>query len=74
MIPKGISHTSVTNSTYEVPKGTMETRFEPSLPRNFSMKKYYNFLPGFEPGTPASVESILTLDQQARYVDSPQSC
>ncbi len=33
MIPKGTSQTSVPNSTYEVPKGTMKTRFEPSLPR-----------------------------------------
>jgi len=33
MIPKGTSHTSVPNSTYKVPKGTMKTRFEPSLPR-----------------------------------------
>jgi hypothetical protein len=50
MIPKGTSHTSVPNSTYEVqkqkynstdlglwknviPKGTMKTIFEPSLPR-----------------------------------------
>jgi hypothetical protein len=28
MIPKGTSHTSPPNSTYEVPKGTMKTRFE----------------------------------------------
>ncbi len=33
MIPKGTSHTLVPNSTYEVPKGTIKTRFEPSLPR-----------------------------------------
>jgi hypothetical protein len=29
MIPKGTSHTSLPNSTYEVPKGTMKARFEP---------------------------------------------
>ncbi len=28
MIPKGTSHTSVPNSTYEVPKGTMNSRFD----------------------------------------------
>jgi hypothetical protein len=28
MIPKETGHTSVPNSTYEVPKGTMKTRFE----------------------------------------------
>jgi hypothetical protein len=33
MIPKGTSHTSLSNSTYEIPKGTMKTRFEPSLLR-----------------------------------------
>jgi hypothetical protein len=31
MIPKGTSHTSVQNSTYEIPKGTMKTKFELSL-------------------------------------------
>jgi hypothetical protein len=51
MIPKETSHTSVPNSTYEVPKGTVKTRFEPSLPR---MKKYYISHSGFEPWTPAS--------------------
>jgi hypothetical protein len=33
MIPKGTSHNSLLNSTYEFPKGTMKTRFEPGLPR-----------------------------------------
>ena len=38
MIPKGTSHTSVPNSIYEIPKGTMKTRFEPSLPRMSAWK------------------------------------
>jgi hypothetical protein len=40
MIPKGTSHASVPNSTYEVPKRNMKTIFEPSLPRDVSMKTY----------------------------------
>ncbi len=32
------NHTSVPNSTYEVPTGTMRTRFEPSLPRMSAWK------------------------------------
>jgi hypothetical protein len=42
MIPEGTSHNSVPNSTYEVSKGTMKTRFEPSLPR-MSARKIINF-------------------------------
>jgi hypothetical protein len=40
MIPKGTSHNSLPNSIYEVPKGTMKTRFEPWSPKDVSMKKY----------------------------------
>jgi hypothetical protein len=36
MIPKETSHTSVPNSTFEVPKGTMKIRFEPSLKLNIT--------------------------------------
>jgi hypothetical protein len=66
MIPKGTSHTSLPNSTFEVLKGTMKTRFEPSLPRKSAWKNDKNLHPGFEPRTPATDVSILTLDHQCK--------
>ncbi len=42
--------------------------------QGYQHEKILNFHSGFEPGTPASVTSILTLDQQIRYMDYPQNC
>ncbi len=49
MIPKGTSHTSVPNFTYEVPKGTMKTRVEPSLPRMSAWKNIKLFIQDLNP-------------------------
>jgi hypothetical protein len=70
MIPRGTSHTSVPNSTYEVPKGTTKIRFEPSLPR-MSEWKNIKLHPGFQHETPASVTSILSLDHQCQIHSIP---
>ncbi len=42
MIPKGTSHNSLPNSTYEVPKGTGKTELEPSLLRMSAWKNIKN--------------------------------
>ncbi len=71
MIPKGTSHTSVPNSTYEVPKGTMKTRFEPSLPRMSARKNSKLHTQNSNPEPPASVISNLTLDHQSQKQSVP---
>jgi hypothetical protein len=58
MIPKETSHTSVLNSTYEVPKGNMKTRLEPSLPRMSAWKNIKSLTQDFNPGPLATVVSF----------------
>ena len=48
MIPKGTSHTSLPNSTYEVLKGTMKARFD-LVSQACQHEKILNSNPGFEP-------------------------
>ncbi len=50
MIPKGTSQTSDPDSTYEVPKGTMKTRFEPGLPRMLAWKNNKFHIQDSNPG------------------------
>ena len=42
MIPKGTSHTSVPNSTYEVPKGSMKPDLNP-VSQGCQLEKIINF-------------------------------
>jgi hypothetical protein len=60
MIPKGTSHTSVPNSTYEAPKGTMKTRFEPCLPR-MSACKIINFSPRIRTRDPCNSDEYVDI-------------
>ncbi len=74
MIPKGTSHTSVPNSTYEVPKGTMKTRFEPSLPRMSAWKNNKLHTQDSNPGPLYQLWACWHWTIKARYIHFPQSC
>jgi hypothetical protein len=75
MIPKGTSHTSVPNSTFEVPKGTIKTRFEPSLPRMSALKNNKLLTKDSNPGPLHQLSVCRHWTIKARYIiQFPQSC
>jgi hypothetical protein len=73
MNPKGTSHTSVLNSTYEVPKGTMKTKFEPSLPRISAWKNNILLTQDSNPG-PLHQLWVFWHWNIARDIECPQNC
>ncbi len=74
MIPKGISHTSVLNSTYEVPIETMKTRVEPSLSRMSAWKNITLYTQDSNLGPLQQLKVFWHWTIKARYIDFSQSC